>query len=305
MKISKLFHYLYATLMFLPIMFFLPSCIYYGFNEHANANITQDTKVNLQQLIINGEPTSTDNYSTSADSIDFVNSGIIGNSIEVLSDNNTSHLKYTQNLSFNTNDKIYISFVFYSADYDNFMFDIYGENYDIENVLSFTDNGMQVTTRSLILTIQNSDIYNEYVFYSMGDETGDIWFNKFQIFNLTQIFGSGNEPTKAVFEQYLTQPYYEYGQDYEITISKGYNISDSINEAWLHVWDLPFFAWTKNSFISQPFTYITGLFGLAANNSLNYIITWFASVSIIWLCFDVVMYVPNLAHRWLDRGALQ
>ena len=46
MKISKLFHWLYATLMFLPFVFFLPSCLYYGFNEHATN--TETTTINYK-----------------------------------------------------------------------------------------------------------------------------------------------------------------------------------------------------------------------------------------------------------------
>ena len=37
MKISKLFHWLYAILMLLPFVIFLPNAFYYGFNEHAIA----------------------------------------------------------------------------------------------------------------------------------------------------------------------------------------------------------------------------------------------------------------------------
>ena len=37
MKISKLFHWLYAFLMFLPVTFLLPTLLYFGFNDNAAA----------------------------------------------------------------------------------------------------------------------------------------------------------------------------------------------------------------------------------------------------------------------------
>ena len=48
MKISKLFHWLYACLMFLPIMVFLPSILYYGFNKEAIVPQVVDIQYNYK-----------------------------------------------------------------------------------------------------------------------------------------------------------------------------------------------------------------------------------------------------------------
>lgn len=36
----------------------------------------------------------------------------------------------------------------------------------------------------------------------------------------------------------------------------------------------------------------------------NTIFTYWVMISIFWLCFDLLMFMINLAHRWIDEGGI-
>lgn len=55
---------------------------------------------------------------------------------------------------------------------------------------------------------------------------------------------------------------------------------------------------------------ISNVFGISSSASFNVVViirllSYWTEISIIYLIFDVVMYVPLLAHRWLDKGILE
>jgi len=55
-----------------------------------------------------------------------------------------------------------------------------------------------------------------------------------------------------------------------------------------------------NYLISYIFSF-EGDFGLI----VTLLLTYWTMVSIIWLIFDVIMYVPLLVHRWIDKAKLE
>lgn len=65
------------------------------------------------------------------------------------------------------------------------------------------------------------------------------------------------------------------------------------------------FNWAQNSFIGDGFRYMGNIFGMPTDNPFYTFTCYWCAISILWLIFDVVMYVPKLAHRWLDRGAIE
>lgn len=60
--------------------------------------------------------------------------------------------------------------------------------------------------------------------------------------------------------------------------------------------------------ISDVYSYavvdLFGLSGLVADTICNGLTYW-TIVSIIYLIFDVIMYVPLLVHRWIDKAVIQ
>ena len=65
------------------------------------------------------------------------------------------------------------------------------------------------------------------------------------------------------------------------------------------------FGWAKDSFLVEPFQYIANLFEMPSTSPIIYALSYWLSISIIWLVFDVIMYVPLLVHRWLDKGIIE
>lgn len=67
---------------------------------------------------------------------------------------------------------------------------------------------------------------------------------------------------------------------------------------------LSIFSWASTSFLIAPFNYISNLFGVPTGSPISTLLSYWLDISIIWLVFDLIMYVPLLVHRWLDKGIL-
>lgn len=65
------------------------------------------------------------------------------------------------------------------------------------------------------------------------------------------------------------------------------------------------FSWCNTSFLVTPFEYIGTLFGMPVDSPLYTFFSYWLNISLIWLVFDVIMYVPLLVHRWLDKGVIE
>lgn len=82
-------------------------------------------------------------------------------------------------------------------------------------------------------------------------------------------------------------------------------ITDNMINAWTSTWTNALFSWAYSSFLTEPFIYIGTLFGLPDNSTIYYALSYWLDISIIWLVFDVVIYIPLLVHRWLDKGIIE
>lgn len=96
----------------------------------------------------------------------------------------------------------------------------------------------------------------------------------------------------------------DYNEVDDVVINTNDTISQKIYNGWQTVWSLPIFSWSSNTFFSAPFNYISGLFGFQDGNTLSNCLSYWFSISIIWLVFDVMLYVPLLVHRWLDKASI-
>lgn len=77
-----------------------------------------------------------------------------------------------------------------------------------------------------------------------------------------------------------------------------------VNNQFSSIWDLDLFSWASSSFLIEPFNYIASLFGFTSNNLLIVSLDYWLVISIIWLVFDIVLYVPLLVHKWIDKGVV-
>lgn len=76
---------------------------------------------------------------------------------------------------------------------------------------------------------------------------------------------------------------------------------DSVNQ----LNTIPLFSWALTSFLAEPFQYIADLFGMSTTSPFITLLSYWLDISLIWLVFDVIMYVPLLVHRWLDKGIIE
>ena len=267
MKISKLFHWLYAFLMFLPIVFFVPTCFYYSFNKYATNTTTTEVV-----------------YKYESNEVNSINDLVVGNVYFFDIDSALSTEIFTHidgYISFQLLDTFYL---------------------DGHSVSNYDFGYPEYFSPSTYITLENGG--NIYIYTSLEEFNEG---NYIVMFNYYRAFANGINIQLLRYDEI----------DYEYLTYTDFNVIDYINEnvddtithkiakAFNDTWDLPIFSWSKTSFVARPFTYISGLFGLSVNNPLNYVFAYFVSISICWLVFDLIMYVPNLAHRWLDRGALE
>lgn len=74
-----------------------------------------------------------------------------------------------------------------------------------------------------------------------------------------------------------------------------------------------FFNWLQSNYLianfdSNPFYSVlsqifgsSGVFPLLDSNVLS-LFVWFLTVEVIHICFDVIAFIPRLAHKWISRA---
>lgn len=306
MKISKLFHYLYATIMVLPLLFIAPVIGYYTFNKNADTQIVTtypDMEVDFNQQLNKA------NYpaAVTRNGITFTNNGDGSITVNGTNTGEASIYNILIPQSIAPSQKYFIKGCAIDGTYEKYGCYI---SYYLNG--SFVYNNGSEFGNGAIFTSSDLD-YNQNYFnirVAPGVTVTNLVF-KPQLYNLTQMFGFVNEPTTVdEFTNLFPNDYYQYNLGTSIIV-KDYNHPqtnyqssvESMNNALNETFDLPLFSWSKNSFIKAPFDNITSLFGLSPTNVVTYLLTYWATISIIWLCFDLLMYLPNLIHRWIDRSS--
>lgn len=76
--------------------------------------------------------------------------------------------------------------------------------------------------------------------------------------------------------------------------------NDLISLIWV-----PTFGGVSNQILGV-FTYLSSnLFGIIGYDVVLELLTYWTITSVIYLIFDVLMYVPLLAHRWIDKARIE
>lgn len=90
------------------------------------------------------------------------------------------------------------------------------------------------------------------------------------------------------------------------------NVISNANEYFIS-----YFSWLGDLFneiglidtIGNVYDYLVfSIFGIDLNGIggvISNLLTYWTCISIIWLVFDVFMYVPLLVHRWIDKAKLE
>ena len=288
MKISKIFHFLYFAVLSIPLIS-IPIFAIYSQNHEINDNtlqVQENLKVDFNQKV---------NYlalpNRTAESIIYTN-----NNDGSLTANGTStgysdytvkqfqglgHIWYIR--SGNTNNIVETRLTSVGGAYNEYR--------GYVNVLS-----------SFYLRIlPNTSVNNLYLIP--------------QMFDLTQMFGEGNEPTIAEFNTLFPNNYYENTESQEMYIENAYTTTydDTDIMSQFMYCEYNFMDKYLGMYKYQPFAGIYSwlantFFGGSAPLVFTIFYQWFAYwlfVSLCWLVFDVLIYVPLLVHKWLDKAAIE
>ena len=199
-------HWLHATLDLLPVIL-IPLFMIYSHRHDLSTDITiqQDVYKDFYQYVKNGKPNNLNDIR-----IDDGTMSIIDNYLVIDNEANYTYLYFDiGNDTINENDILYLTFNAYNSD-SNLQLGVFWDDYDD----FYEEITITITPNVYSLYKQNTQVDNYLYPINFQYEATDLFYIKdVQLFNLTQIFGSGNEPTKEVFESYLTQDYYDFGSN--------------------------------------------------------------------------------------------
>ncbi len=83
------------------------------------------------------------------------------------------------------------------------------------------------------------------------------------------------------------------------------NVVNSFSNVLNMVMTSPLFAWVSGSIVYTPFSYIANVFNMSANSPIIALLSYFLVITVVYIVFDVLVYIPNLFHRWIDGGSLE
>ena len=202
--------WLHAILDLLPL-FVIPVFMIYSHRhtiDSYSVTRTEVNEVNVYQFVINGKPVNTDYYTFGGGIFTVNNNGYL-----VLGDNVDTNFTLTGDVSpmvVNNNDKLFYSYTDFSTVFCDLYFGIGSNDSGGElEIDALFNSGTSVTYSGDFEWVSDTDTID--YFYINGDFDGELYIKDIMFFNLTTIFGSGNEPTGDVFRSYLIKDYYSVG----------------------------------------------------------------------------------------------
>ena len=225
--------------MLLPFAFFVPSVLYYAFNDNATMQSvevpkTETVAVDFNQYI----------------SVPLASGDIEEENYSLICDDTAT---LTANGTFTTRVVYYVV-----------------GNYNLSGVLNhkFYFKGMPSTPLNGVSAGVKLGAWYNATYSSVFTCTSDnaslqIWIDftntslsyenfTFQLFDLTKMFGSGNEPTMIEFNQMFPNDYYPYTESELMQITYDTGTTEQLVEntsiidyAWESIWDLPLFKFPK------------------------------------------------------------
>ena len=292
MKISKLFHWLYALLMFLPIVNVFAYTLRYGFNY---GNEIPSVTENIQRTVDFNQYLLPDEVSV--------------NRYDVSSYYKDYHLSVTGTASsyFSRSTRL-VNSNLYTISGHKYFLNFYGVNTygtDIFVNYNLTSNYYS-SAIPFIFTASVDSEYDAFISVNVQENQQVNLVGYFALYDLTQMFGSGNEPSIQEFVNWCPEPYYDYTLS-EYVVIPDYSsrcVSDDVTN---HFW-LPSFGLVGHAINDVISFLLLNVFGLVVSEGIGFIVcglfTYWTIISLAWLVFDILMYVPLLVHRWLDKASI-
>lgn len=279
MKISKLFHTLYGILMALPVLVIPIFAININQKsvEPISIKVQEDLQIDFNQWI----PT------------DYKDLNITS---------------YYRSIAYSKTIKANEKYMF-KWDYTG------GTTTGSYNRVTLYDSNGVVSTQlanQVFNYNEDKNIIGLYFYAGTGNTNAD--FNNIQLFNFTQMYGVGNEPTATYFNETFTNSYYNYTTSTPILIEGAINIYDDtdIGSQFLYSLYKPvndYFNFKDFMGLGSLYDWILLNIFSGSNNLVFFILfnffTYWIFVSFFWLIFDVLMYVPSLVHKMLDKARME
>ena len=277
MKISKLFHWLYALVMLLPIFAIGSTCLISTFNMSSKEETEihyryQTNEVNSNEDIINGNMYLVDlNEFNHEIGIDLLGT----NNLTLYWENNPNYnlIPYYTIIDLSIDDSatpLYMTGLYFNEEIDNNVY-YYGwfDNYNRVEVEIFDVHCMH-----------DGNIDSKVPFVVEVDKI-----------NLNPVFYKFVSPITD-----LSLIPIDYVETHNVSAEDVfYRSVDKVVQS-------PLFNWAYNSnLLGVPVSYIGGIFGLASNSVINVLLCYWLAISIIWLVFDILMFVPLLVHKSIDK----
>lgn len=293
MKISKIFHTLYGFLMCLPIISILFVCVYVSVNPNAKDSYS-GTEIQYRQV----------EYHTNV--INPFDNFVVGN---------------VYNLYFQADGHQY-NLIDEGFDFPNCI--VLGYYLDINEfypigIDEYYTEGQFCILRNFAFcnfNISSYGVYAQYYTYYVDDtdysyislefyvDSQPLEYHSYLQVVCTDELYSYLEDTNFYFSSFfksadlsLIPPQYEQVEVQKLDNAFYYSVNE-IN-------DNPLFSWAQNSFLVAPITYVVSLFGMTNNSPIVTMLSYWLTISIIWLVFDLIMYIPLLVHRWIDKGVVE
>ena len=281
---------MFSLFLLLPLLMFIPSCIYYGVNEHATAPTTTEENIELVNFnqLYNYQNGTTNEITTT------FNNGLL--SVEY--NNNYDTVVYTT-VSYYVNYIEGNTYYFYYRPVnalENFdvSLQIYLNNPDDSYpYLNSANKYRYIVSRTneprpigLQIPASSSGSFSCYV----------------QLFDLTQMFGAGNEPTNQEFDSMFPENYYKYTESEYKYIKNGttteyIDISKNIYLAWQSLWQKPILQWTGLNNFSFTINAVTNVFGILQESYIANYLCYIMTLLVIYIIYDIVIVLfTKLTH---------
>lgn len=306
MKLNKLFHWLYFCVMALPLVVAPIFAIY----SHRHT-LTEQTTVDIQ-------------YKYQSNEVNSNNDLIVGNYyyLEYVYFNDSLLSVDSSTFNFYVNDIHYFGLQFENFNTfrvplircDTFIYNLNGTNTNIianTNIASFgliTPDDASISSNYLAFSfspyysISNGHInigenyltqttpLSFIVVRGVIEWRSDIVINYDDYYKFFSVLDVENNPiVSADLDTSSSDIMSVFVNNYAEAISKYFNYDNAFNFGGLY-------NWLNTNFFS-------------GNAPLGFFIFWHLLIywlltSLLWLIFDVLMYVPMLVHRWLDKASL-
>ena len=278
---------IFILFLLIPGIMFLPSMLYFGFNEQANApvkevTITENIKLeHFNQLIVPNFQTTRNNYyftiTKTNTTTEWVNQGNFNFNLTI---GHKYYLKIANATSTNSLSSSYW---------------LIGGNGPIIKPNTYPTGN--------VVTLNNNRDGNIGLVMTNDVPQGTVYTGYLNLIDLTQIYGEGNEPTLQQAESTFNNNYYNFGLDYSIyiedytTTEQVVDITTQLEWNWEQIWERPILSWTKYSILKQGLDAFTEVFGVTQTSYITNLIAYELIMVAIYIVIDIVISI----FKWLTH----